>query len=631
MDRAADAATRCARSSTPRSPTRTRATIGRVLIVAGSRGQDRRRRTRGAGGAAIRRRTRHRRDAGVAACRSSRRSGAEYMTLAAAGGRRQAASAAARSIGLLASTPTSSRSGPGLGRSPASDRSCQALVERCGVPLVLDADAISMRSPASRTGWSAATASTSIITPHPGEMARADGHSRSKTCRRIGSTSRATSPPRTDVHVVLKGHRTIIASPEGRVFINLTGNPGMATGGTGDVLTGAIAAWMAQLLDAEAAPQRSPCTCTGSPAICRGDEGRGRHDRGRRRSTAWARPCSSSTARRADARPSRVTRRTRPRRKPRPIGARPRARGRARPGDVVLLDGRSAPARRRSCAGSPRGWAARRRRLEPDVHDRPGIPRRRDAPARRPLPADAGGSRRPRARRSDRGRSRRRRVARSLARAPPTASRVTIDVVGGRRRGTSSARTLLHRARRRANGVTSDTSSRPVTRMLKSTCCTPSRTVTGPHLSELTRACGLRAKRLGHQRVVVEQDPASPDIARCRGPGCRRGCAPRSRRPGYGAGPDRRRIRSGRRRPVFAQPREPPGVWPRSTARRRSPRAIGVIREDDDARRGRAAVALEHAGRGRPAGCRARRRARCGRVGVERATGAPVARAPRRE
>jgi NAD(P)H-hydrate epimerase len=91
-----------------------------------------------------------------------------------------------------------------------------------------------------------------VITPHPGEMARllntsieAVQHDRLRHATEFAARHR--------VHVVLKGHRTIIAGPENRAFINLTGNAGMATGGTGDLLTGMIAAWFGQLLDAEAA------------------------------------------------------------------------------------------------------------------------------------------------------------------------------------------------------------------------------------------------------------------------------------------------------------------------------------------------------------------------------------------
>jgi NAD(P)H-hydrate epimerase len=119
------------------------------------------------------------------------------------------------------------------------------------VPLVLDADALTVLAddPGCLTGRDERDL---IITPHPGEMARLVGSSIADVqANRIQVATDFATTRR--VYVVLKGHRTVIATPEGRVYINPTGNPGMATGGTGDVLTGMIAAWLAQLLDAEAA------------------------------------------------------------------------------------------------------------------------------------------------------------------------------------------------------------------------------------------------------------------------------------------------------------------------------------------------------------------------------------------
>ena len=141
--------------------------------------------------------------------------------------------------------------GPGLGRSANVAEFVRMLLDRATCPLVLDADAITVLAddPGRLTGSEERDV---IITPHPGEMARLIGASVSdvQANRLEVATDFATTHR---VHVVLKGHRTVIATPEGRVFINPTGNPGMATGGTGDVLTGMIAAWLAQLLDAEAA------------------------------------------------------------------------------------------------------------------------------------------------------------------------------------------------------------------------------------------------------------------------------------------------------------------------------------------------------------------------------------------
>jgi NAD(P)H-hydrate epimerase len=141
--------------------------------------------------------------------------------------------------------------GPGLGQAPGTSAFVQVLVERTGVPLVLDADALNAfgGDPDRLVGRDEVGV---MITPHPGEMARlmnttieAVQHDRVQAAREFAGSHK--------LHVVLKGHRTVIAAPDGRTFINLTGNPGMATGGTGDLLTGMIAAWFAQLLDVEAA------------------------------------------------------------------------------------------------------------------------------------------------------------------------------------------------------------------------------------------------------------------------------------------------------------------------------------------------------------------------------------------
>jgi NAD(P)H-hydrate epimerase len=141
--------------------------------------------------------------------------------------------------------------GPGLGQAPGTREFVRHLVDRATTPLVVDADGLNAfgDDPDRLVGREGRDV---IITPHPGEMARLvamSAHevqaSRLEIARNFAVAHR--------LYVVLKGHRTLIATPDGKVFINPTGNPGMATGGTGDVLTGMIAAWLAQLLDAEAA------------------------------------------------------------------------------------------------------------------------------------------------------------------------------------------------------------------------------------------------------------------------------------------------------------------------------------------------------------------------------------------
>ena len=141
--------------------------------------------------------------------------------------------------------------GPGIGRDPGTVAFVHGLLERAGVPVVIDADGLNAFAgdPDRLMGRDGVDV---IVTPHPGEMSRLLGVAiESVQHDRLGHARRFAADHK--VHVVLKGHRSIVAGPDGRAFVNLTGNPGMATGGTGDLLTGMIAAWVAQLLDAEAA------------------------------------------------------------------------------------------------------------------------------------------------------------------------------------------------------------------------------------------------------------------------------------------------------------------------------------------------------------------------------------------
>ncbi len=141
--------------------------------------------------------------------------------------------------------------GPGLGRAPGTRSFVRELVERASSPLVLDADGLNAFAgdPEALRGREGREI---IITPHPGEMARLVRMSLEEVQSSRIEVARNFAMSQ-HLYVVLKGHRTLVATPEGRVFINPTGNAGMATGGTGDVLTGMTAAWLAQLLDAEAA------------------------------------------------------------------------------------------------------------------------------------------------------------------------------------------------------------------------------------------------------------------------------------------------------------------------------------------------------------------------------------------
>ncbi len=133
--------------------------------------------------------------------------------------------------------------GPGMGRDDLTLDAIREFIPKLTVPAVIDADALFAVCGYLRLLKKSAV--PLVITPHPGEMAKLLGVSISDVQSNRVAVAEGFAK-QTDVVVVLKGAGTVIATPEGRVFINNTGNPGMATGGSGDVLAGMIATLLAQ-------------------------------------------------------------------------------------------------------------------------------------------------------------------------------------------------------------------------------------------------------------------------------------------------------------------------------------------------------------------------------------------------
>lgn len=146
-------------------------------------------------------------------------------------------------IGRLASTKQAVAVGPGLGRADETRALVRRLVRELPLPMVVDADALI--AVADDPSCLLAAASPRVLTPHPGEMAQLLGMSAADVqTDRLGVARRFAREH--GCVVVLKGAGTVVAHPDGSASINSTGNPGMSTGGMGDVLTGVVGALLAQ-------------------------------------------------------------------------------------------------------------------------------------------------------------------------------------------------------------------------------------------------------------------------------------------------------------------------------------------------------------------------------------------------
>jgi NAD(P)H-hydrate epimerase len=217
----------------PRARDAHKGTFGHVLVIAGSRGK--------AGAALL-------------ATEAAVRAGAGLVTLAVPpelqpvceGRVREAMTAAlpsdAAGLDALLADRGAVVCGPGLGDTEATRTLVAQVLRRAHAPLVLDADGLNA---VAGTHLLRARPAPTVVTPHPGEMARLlDTDTTTVQADRPGNARRLAVAE--GVVVVLKGARTIVASPDGGAAISPTGNPGMASGGTGDTLAGIVGALLAQ-------------------------------------------------------------------------------------------------------------------------------------------------------------------------------------------------------------------------------------------------------------------------------------------------------------------------------------------------------------------------------------------------
>ena len=176
-----------------------------------------------------------------------------YMTTPLAGDQQgRIASAAEKTIDALAAKATCVACGPGMGRSDQLTLLVQHLYESTAKPMVFDADALN--AIASINGPLTVAPAPRILTPHPGEFRRLIGDHHAQLTQEDLCKRAVQLAGQWRVVLVLKGHRTLVTDGR-RITRNTTGNPGMATGGSGDVLTGVITALVCQGLEAFEAAQ----------------------------------------------------------------------------------------------------------------------------------------------------------------------------------------------------------------------------------------------------------------------------------------------------------------------------------------------------------------------------------------